>query len=393
MTITPAPVSRPGRRELGRSLAASGALAEDWKGTYEAVDRVQFLPHVIWPWDMADRQSVCIDKNVDPDAWYAAADTDQPIVTQWDDGRHTGTEPGSRATSSSSMPSVVYRLLGDLDVHEHMNVLDAGTGTGETAAALAHRCGPDNVVTVDVDAAVSQHAEQRLYAAGLQPTVVVGDGSIGYRPRAPYDRALVTFGLRAIPGGLIEQTRSGGLIVAPWGTHFSNAEAVARLTVTNGTAEGHFTAGVEFMKSRAQLRPPIVPSDYVPPEGVGSAVQSTTGITEEEFAGGRFEILPWVLGLRVRGCVQAVAERRGNARPVWFYSLTDRSWAVVMLRDEQTESRVWQSGPRRLWDEVEAAYHWWRGEGEPSYERFGLTVTPEGGPRAWLDAPSNCWPV
>jgi hypothetical protein len=49
---------------------------------------------------------------------------------------------------------------------------------------------------------------------------------------------------------------------------------------------------------------------------------------------------------------------------------------------------VHQSGPRRLWDEVEAAYRWWVDVGRPGVERFGLDVGPEG-EYAWLDSPAN----
>ncbi|MGG2464192.1 hypothetical protein ACO0M4_31215 [Streptomyces sp. RGM 3693] len=112
----------------------------------------------------------------------------------------------------------------------------------------------------------------------------------------------------------------------------------------------------------------------------------------ERFAGGRRGVLPFVLGLRVRGCVQAVADEHGDARPIWFYSLIDRSWAAVMLGDDQAGSRVWQSGPRRLWEEVEAAYDWWTRHGSPGFERLGLTVAPDG-QRAWLDDPQQSWPL
>ncbi|MGG2464189.1 methyltransferase domain-containing protein [Streptomyces sp. RGM 3693] len=253
---------RPGCERLGRSLSIAGILPPDWQTTFDAVDRAQFLPDVMWPWGMTRRASVPIDKTLNPEAWYAATDSDQPIVTQWDDGRHAGTAPGKTATSSSSLPSVVYRLLHELDVDAGMNVLDVGTGTGETAGALTHRCGQGNVTTVEVDPAISRHAKQRLQARGLDPTIAVGDGAAGYRPRAPYHRIFVTFGLHQTPGALIEQTRPGSLIVAPRGTHYSRADAIARLRVTNGTASGHFTAGVEFMKSRAQRRAPVDPRDY-----------------------------------------------------------------------------------------------------------------------------------
>jgi hypothetical protein len=75
-------------------------------------------------------------------------------------------------------------------------------------------------------------------------------------------------------------------------------------------------------------------------------------------------------------------------RPVWFYGLSDSSWAVVIFRDGRSESKVYQAGPRRLWDEVEAACRWWREQGEPGYERFGLTVT-QGEQHVWLDTPQH----
>ncbi|MGP3979644.1 hypothetical protein [Streptomyces sp. KR80] len=49
--------------------------------------------------------SVPVTKTDDTDGWYCYADSNVPIVTQWDDGKHTGTKPGNFSTSSSSMPS------------------------------------------------------------------------------------------------------------------------------------------------------------------------------------------------------------------------------------------------------------------------------------------------
>lgn len=382
---------RPTREELGRSLIASGALSSDWLPTFSVVDRSLFLPELMWPFDMDTGRSVPVDRAEDPDAWYGYADSDIPIVTQWDDGKHRGTASGHVSTSSSSKPSVVYRLLSDLDVHPDMRVLDAGSGTGETSGALTHRQGARCVTTVEVDRAVSRRARERLCAAGLHPDVIEGDATQGYRDNAPYDRILATFGLREIPYAWIPQTRAGGLIVAPWGTHYSNADAVVRLRVGDGIATGMFGHPVEFMKARAQRRRPINHSDYIPERGVEAADTSTTPLTEEEFVTGRFSAVPFALGLRVPQCAQSVADKRQRARPVWFYGLTDRSWACVMFRDG-AEATVWQSGPRRLWEEVETAYHWWVDSGRPGHDRFGLTVTPDG-QHVWLDEPDNAWPL
>ncbi|MET9932618.1 MULTISPECIES: hypothetical protein [unclassified Streptomyces] len=53
---------------------------------------------------------------------------------------------------------------------------------------------------------------------------------------------------------------------------------------------------------------------------------------------------------------------------------------------------VWQHGPRRLWDETEAAYAWWTSHDRPGPERFGLTVTATGETR-WLDDPGRPVPA
>ena len=76
----------------------------------------------------------------------------------------------------------------------------------------------------------------------------------------------------------------------------------------------------------------------------------------------------------------------------WFYSLTDRSWAAVRWTSgDGRDGEVYQQGPRRLWDRVEAVQGWWEKQGRPGLERFGLTATP-GGVTPWLDGPANRLP-
>ncbi|OIJ90228.1 methyltransferase domain-containing protein [Streptomyces monashensis] len=370
----------------------SGALSSDWAPTFAAVDRAAFLPDLMWPYDLETRASTTVDKREDPDAWYAAADRNVPIVTQWDDGAHQGPAPGKLSTSSSSMPTVVYALLQDLGVDGGMRVLDVGTGTGETAGALTHLLGPGNVTTIEVDGSVSGAARERLCRHGLYPEVVVGDGFEGHPDSAPYDRILATVGVRDIPDAWVRQIRPGGIILAPWGTHFGNADAVVRLEARGESVTGPFTQSVEFMKLRTQRGPTVHHTDYLSASPMEEAARTATGVTEEEFVTGQYTALPFVLGLRVPACRQAVAEKRDGARPVWFYSLSDLSWACVMFRDGEREAEVWQSGPRRLWDEVSTVYHWWRDRGSPDVTRFGLTATAYG-QRAWLDDPKESWPV
>ncbi|MFJ8153998.1 methyltransferase domain-containing protein [Streptomyces sp. NPDC094468] len=380
------------RSALGRSLLARGAMAPDWRAAFEAVPRSAFLPEVIWPYDMESGTHVTVDLRDEPGLWFQYADADVPVVTQWDDGKPAG--DGARVpTSSASMPSVVFGMLADLDVEPGRTVLEIGTGTGWNAALLSHRLGLDHVTTVEIDAKVADTARDNLAAQNLLGTVLTRDGALGDPAGAPYDRIIATAGLRRIPTAWLEQLRPEGLIVAPWGTDYSNGDAIVRLARSEHGVEGRFTRPAEFMKLRAQRRSFAGHSAYVPDEGLAGADRSTTKVTEADLLGAdRFDPRTFAIGLHVSSCYQVLATRRGADRPVWFYGLDDRSWACVMFH-ENRQAEVWQSGPRRLWTEVESALSWWRDVGEPGYDRFGLTVTWDGEHRAWLDSPEKCWPV
>ncbi|MEV0604649.1 methyltransferase domain-containing protein [Streptomyces sp. NPDC050315] len=372
---------------------ASGYLASDWASAFASVPRDAFLPDLMWPWDMAVGRSLPVRRTEDPEQWHRYADSDVPIVTQWDDGQHSGPEPGTVSTSSASMPSVVFSMLRDLDVPAGARVLEIGTGTGWNAALLAHRLGVDNVTSIEVDQEVADAARAALARFGLPVEVITGDGAQGHAVRAPYDRVIATCGLReGIPWAWVEQSRPGGVIVAPWGTHFSHGDAVARLVVAKDgqSAAGTFTGPVEFMKFRAQRLPLITHAEYVP-GSVAAGEETSTELSEAEFIGEQFTAQRFALGLRVPDCTMVVADKSNGARPVWFYSLSDRSWACAMFRDGDT-ARVWQSGPRRLWNAAETAYRWWAGHGSPDHTRFGLAVTREG-QTVWLDDPENSWPL
>ncbi|MER6075958.1 rRNA adenine N-6-methyltransferase family protein [Streptomyces sp. NPDC001817] len=378
------------RSELGRSLLERKAMTPDWVETFMAVPRAFFLPEVMWPFNMDSGTHVRVSWREDPKAWLRYADADLPIVTQWDDGdsEASGTVP----TSSLSMPSVVFRMLSALDVKPGQRVLEIGTGTGWNAGLLANRLGLDNVTSIEIDPKVADAARDRLAAHGLLGLVLTRDGVLGDPAGAPYDRLIATAGLRQIPTAWIEQLRPGGVLVAPWGTHYSNADAVVRLTTDSQGASGHFVGPVEFMKLRSQRLPFDGHSAYVS-NGTAGADRSTTDVTEAELLGeSRFDPRTFAIGLRVRDCYRSMAAKRDGARPVWFYGLDDRSWACVMFRDGQNAD-VWQDGPRRLWDEVLEALGWWHAADQPGHERFGLTVAKDGSQQAWLDSPEAAWPV
>ncbi|WP_207945028.1 methyltransferase domain-containing protein [Actinomadura rubrisoli] len=358
-----------------------------WGQVLEATPRCLFLPDLIWPLDASNGRYETIDRAADPDGWRAWADADVPIVTQWDDGRHTGREPGTMATSSASQPSLVVRMLAALDVEPGHRVLDVGVGTGWTTGLLAARAGAANVTGIEFDARVAEAARARLDAIGVDPKVITGDGAAGWAPAAPYDRLQGTYGVLRIPPAWIDQTRHGGLIVAPWRTPFVHGGAVVRLTVNaDGSASGPFTGAAEFMQSRPERFAWVAHTDYIPSNDawpVGTA-ESRTSLRPDDLRtlDGAAE---FVIGCAVPDVVHTISDDDDGTTSAWFYELNGDSWAVVYF-DQDPEAEVYQGGPRRLWDEIEAAHRWWAAQGRPEHERFGLTVGPAG-ESVWLDNP------
>ena len=113
--------------------------------------------------------------------------------------------------------------------------------------------------------------------------MVTGDGFTGHRAGAPYDRIIVTCGVREIPHAWVEQVRPGGVILTPWGTHYSHQDALVRLTVgADGTASGRFTEPAQFMKMRAQRLQWPRHAGYVPDDRHLTAERSTTTLTAED---------------------------------------------------------------------------------------------------------------
>ncbi|MCM2389757.1 hypothetical protein [Streptomyces albipurpureus] len=133
------------------------------------------------------------------------------------------------------------------------------------------------------------------------------------------------------------------------------------------------------MKARTQRRH-LDQAAYLSNGFPGDATTSPTTLTSRTIGFDAPLRHPFMTAARllVRGCAY-LGDRRRESRSVWLYGLTDRSWAAAVLHDHTPTSTVYQSGPRRLWDELEAAYRWWTDAGEPTPGRFGLTVDTRGG--------------
>ncbi|MBL1118834.1 methyltransferase domain-containing protein [Streptomyces sp. 110] len=370
------------------TLTASGRLGPTWRAAYEAVPRHQFIPAVAWVVPDGPEPGYPIDRGQDPDGWMRAVYSDASIVTQLDDGDSDLTTGKGTPSSSGSAPGIVFAALDTLDIRDHHRVMEIGTGTGWTAALLSQRVGAHNVVSIEVDEQVAGQAEKNLTAAGHTPHLIVGDGAAGCPPRAPYDRVHGTCAVATFPYAWVEQTRPGGVIVAPWAPLYGSGQ-LARLVVdTNGRASGRFPALVSYMMLRSQRR-----TVRWNPHHADEARETTTRIDPRTLAEA-----PYAADLMIGALVPGVARipapsDDGSGRFSLLFveaEKDDAAWAAVDYVPGEAEYRVTSFGHRDLWQEVSDAFLRWIACGQPERRRFGLTVTPEG-QRLWLDDP--CQPV
>ena len=114
-----------------------------------------------------------------------------------------------------SQPVVVARMCELLELQGDEQVLDVGTGSGYHAAILAQLA--REVWSIERKAPLAEQAARNLPAAGIANVhVVVGDGSAGYPPEAPYDAINVAAAAaHDVPTALEEQLAPGGRLVAP----------------------------------------------------------------------------------------------------------------------------------------------------------------------------------
>lgn len=149
---------------------------------------------------------------------------------------------GSKQTISQ--PWVQARYLELIGLTGRERVLEIGTGSGYQTALLALLS--DAVFSVERIPALAQSARAALEAAGVRNvTVLVGDGTLGWRPFAPYDAILVAAASPDIPAPLVEQLAADGRMVIPLGDR--TTQALTLVQRQGGEVRSSTIADVRFV--------------------------------------------------------------------------------------------------------------------------------------------------
>jgi protein-L-isoaspartate(D-aspartate) O-methyltransferase len=143
-----------------------------------------------------------------------------------------------------SQPYIVAMMTSLLEVRPHDRVLEIGAGSGYQAAILGTLA--QEVISIERIPEVAHLAETNLATAGIKGVrVIVGDGTLGYPERAPYDGVLITAATPSVPPPLTDQLAEGGRLVAPVGSR--DLQELVRLTRKGSELSREFFGGVVFV--------------------------------------------------------------------------------------------------------------------------------------------------
>lgn len=203
-----------------RHLVASGTVSDpEAIRAYRAVPREDFLP-----------------EHLRDDAYV---DTPLPI--------------GESQTISAIHMCLIY--LEFLELKKGLSVLEVGAGSGYHAALCAEVVSPSgeppsgHIYTIERHPPLVDFAKRNLKKAGYgdRVTVILGDGTLGYPLKAPFDRIMVTASAPKPPQSLIDQLTEGGCMLIPVGRHQYWQELVSIKKSRGGKVKSQNLMAVAFV--------------------------------------------------------------------------------------------------------------------------------------------------
>lgn len=143
-----------------------------------------------------------------------------------------------------SQPSVHARYLQSLKLTGQENVLEIGTGSGYQTVLLAHLAA--RVFSIERVPELLERARAVIAECGVRNvSLMLGDGTLGWRQHAPYDAILVSAAAPDVPRPLLEQLADGGRMIVPLGD--MDEQMLVMVTRHGDTFERRDIAPVRFV--------------------------------------------------------------------------------------------------------------------------------------------------
>ncbi len=125
-----------------------------------------------------------------------------------------------------SQPYIVALMTEKLGLTGKEKVLEIGTGSGYQTAILAELA--KEVYTVEKIPILSKNAQILLEETGYRNVYFkIGDGSLGWEEKSPFDRIIITAYCPEIPEPLAVQLSENGRIILPLGGAFGQMLTLA----------------------------------------------------------------------------------------------------------------------------------------------------------------------
>lgn len=157
-------------------------------------------------------------------------------------------------------PKLEARILQELAIQKHENVLEIGAGSGYMAALMAYKA--RHVTSVEIDPELKALAEKNLAEYGVSNVdVVLGDAAQGWndisQTNSPYDVIVVSGSLPVVPDALLTQIKVGGRMFVIAGS----APAMTAQIITRTSDISYSTVNL-FETIVKPLRNAVTPSTF-----------------------------------------------------------------------------------------------------------------------------------
>jgi protein-L-isoaspartate O-methyltransferase len=368
--MTPTETWQAHARALADEITPTGSR---WRDAVQAVPRHLFVPKW-WTWD-ADSWTPH-DGQADPETWMRAAYSNRTLITRVGsthaDQANESDHPIGMATSSATLPGLVVQMFRHTRPHEGMNVLDVGTGSGYSAALLAHRFGSARVTSIDIDPYLISAAAGRLDAAGLKPELVACDAA-GELPSGAYDRIVSMVSVPRVPASWLAALRTGGRLV-------TTIAGTWLIIGAEKTADGGAIGRVEpdwasFMATRHG-------PDY--PPRLMTQHPHARDADGQHINTGRYPVMNVANSVMVRSMlalavpgVQTHYEETDDGRRTGWLLHDNGSWARAEAEGTEPPT-VHESGPTPLWHHLERIQHRLASDGDLPIPGCRVEIEPNG---------------